>query len=53
VTKHAEADSLLVAVKKGSESLTVLVAALVRYVADKNGKPSFLLKFLQVVFDEL
>lgn len=53
VSKHAKPDRLLVAIKKCSETLSVLMTALVGNMTDQNGLPSFLLYFAESVSDEL
>ena len=53
VTKNAHAHSLLVAIKKSSESFSILMTALVRDVANNYGEPSFLFKFILVVLYKL
>ena len=53
MSKHAEPDRLLVAIKKCSETLSVLMTALVGNMSDQNGLPSFLLYFAESVSNEL
>jgi len=53
VTKNAHAHSFLGAIKKSSESFSILITVLVRKVANNYSELSFLLKFIQVVLYKL
>ena len=47
VTEHIEANGLLIAIEQGSESLSVLVTALIRNVAKQHRGPPLLLCFTE------